>query len=89
MNYQHSEETKLLEEQLSKIAKERLGIPTLAGRGRDSLDFHEVHVHALYEAFVDVAIYAYRAGWKRAEIKLDGQLNKIISAANTAFHLEE
>jgi len=51
-----------LERKLEQIAKKRLGIPTLKSRGRDRLDFHEVHVDALSEALVDVAIIAYRIG---------------------------
>lgn len=50
------------EGKLEQIAKNRLGIPTLKSRSRDRLDFHEVHVDALGEAFVDVAIIAYRIG---------------------------
>jgi hypothetical protein len=50
------------ERKLEQIARKKLGIPTLKSRGRDRLDFHEVHVDALSEALVDVAIIAYRIG---------------------------
>jgi hypothetical protein len=44
--------------ELAGIARRVLQIPTLAGRGADRLDFHEVGVHALREALR----LAYQAG---------------------------
>ena len=71
--------TKLFDEKLEQIVRERLGIPTLTSRGSDKLDFHEVHVDALSEAFVDIAIFATRIGWKEAENKFKGQLGELES----------
>ena len=53
---------------LEAIAREHLGIQTLATRRSDSLDFHEVAVWSLKDALAA----AYRAGMRQgAEIGVD------------------
>ena len=47
-----------VDEELATIARRRLGIPTLAYRNMDDLDFHEVSVGGL----LDALRAAYRAG---------------------------
>ncbi|MBX3351667.1 MAG: hypothetical protein KF684_01935 [Phycisphaeraceae bacterium] len=47
---------------LAGIARERLGIETLAVRNRDSLDFHDVSVSCLTQSLGD----AYEAGYRAA-----------------------
>lgn len=49
---------------LTAIAREHLGIPTLAAQNCDSLDFHEVSVWGLKAALAA----AYRAGSKDSRI---------------------
>lgn len=48
----------LVNELLEEIAKQDLGIETLAIRGRDSLDFHDLHVASVKRALAA----AYEAG---------------------------
>jgi hypothetical protein len=47
---------------LAGIARDRLGIETLAVRNRDSLDFHDVSVACLAQALGDAYEAGYRAG---------------------------
>lgn len=50
---------------LETIASEVLGIPTLATRGRDALDFHDVGVVSLKRALKQAYTAGYDATAKR------------------------
>lgn len=47
-----------MEETLTKVAKEILGLETLETRGQDSLDFHDLAVWNIQQALVE----AYNCG---------------------------
>ena len=50
----------------SQIAREELGIETLAVRGLDSLDFHDVYVAAVRKALDRAFLAGLREGMTRA-----------------------
>ena len=53
-----------LRSMIATIAREELGLRTLDLRGRDDLDFHDLHVGRIERALTR----AYRAGMRRTEV---------------------
>ncbi len=57
----------------SLIAREELGIETLAVRGLDSLDFHDVYVGAIHKALDRAFQAGLREGMTKAHTTTDNR----------------